>query len=88
MNVLDIQRMSDTDLVERIDALVKGDSVKGEIDDDTVLWQQLRIELDFRLARCRRLQAGFQAVSTELSAIHAMEHFKDTGLGHVGIGQE
>ena len=50
VDIIDIQRMTNSEIIERIDALVKGDTVKGEMDDDTVLWQLLKIELEQRLS--------------------------------------
>ena len=49
MNTKDISDMTDKQIVDQIDKIVWTGNVKGEMDDDTVLWQLLRIELQLRL---------------------------------------
>lgn len=50
VSVVDIQKMGNSDLIEMLDQIVRKGEVKGLMEDDTVLFQQVKIELMSRLA--------------------------------------
>ena len=49
MTIADISGMLNEQLLELLDTVVKKGNVKGKMDDDTVLYQQIRIEISNRM---------------------------------------
>lgn len=51
ISVVDVAKMTDTELILKIDAVARKNNIHDGMEDDTVLWQQLLIEVKNRLSK-------------------------------------
>lgn len=51
ISLVDVMRMSDKELVEKLDEVARKNNINDGIEDDTVLWQQLLCEVSLRICK-------------------------------------